>query len=169
MLTNHKFYRETSLFLAEQLVSLTSKEQEEWLERITTHVQNQGLKTAKVEITHLELAIKECDRRGLDDLETIFSVISAYDVPKFKFNFDRKKFDLENSSSSLLPNATKKSVFLTNRYNYHYTIIHISLQFTYNNMTTVSIQYSNTDTPYYTNEQFAMNFFRQLLLAQRAR
>lgn len=98
------------------MISLTSKEQEEWIERITTHVQNQGLKTAKVEIPHLELAIKECDRRGLDDLETVFSVISAYDVPKFKFNSDRKKFDLENSSSSLLPHATKKSVFLTNRF-----------------------------------------------------
>lgn len=103
------------MFLAEQLTSLTIKERDEWIERITTHVQNQGLKTAKVEIPHLELAIKECNRTGLDESETIFSVISAYEVPKFKYNTDRKKFELENSPSSLLPTANLKSVFLADR------------------------------------------------------
>lgn len=114
------------MFLAEQLTSLTPQEREEWIENITNHVQNQGLKSAKVEISHLELAIKECNRTGLDESETIFSVISAYDVPKFKFNTDRKKFELDNSQSSLLPAANFKSVYLADRYTilYQRTIRH---------------------------------------------
>lgn len=53
---------EPALFLANQLLPLPSGDREEWLQNITGHIQNQGLKTPIVEKEHLDLAIRVCIR-----------------------------------------------------------------------------------------------------------
>lgn len=48
---------DSSNFLAEQLFPLSQDERDEWLDRITTHIQSQGLTTPNIEVAHIELAI----------------------------------------------------------------------------------------------------------------
>lgn len=62
-------------------------------------------------------SIQECSNSGLDDSETIFSVINAFDVPSYKYDNDRKHFILDTNHKSILPGATFKSTYLNDRYN----------------------------------------------------
>jgi DNA polymerase epsilon subunit 2 len=107
-------HRDSAIFLAEQLVRLPSDEHKKWLVNIIGNVQNQGLETPNVEKKHIDLAIKECDHT--DKGEPIFSVISAYDVPKFTFNNERKKFMLDTTPKNFLPKALAKAGFIRERY-----------------------------------------------------
>lgn len=59
-------------------MELNADEQKEWLNNITSHIQNQGLSTPNVEIKHIEVAIKVCillystDFPSLNELFLIF-------------------------------------------------------------------------------------------------
>lgn len=53
---------------------------------------------------------------GLEDGETIFSVINAFDIPKYKYDNERKKYFLEDKPRNLLPSATARAEFLVDRY-----------------------------------------------------
>lgn len=48
----------------------------------------------------------------------MFSVIDAFTVPKFLFDFDKKKFVPDRSPSRILADANAKPVALQNRYNF---------------------------------------------------
>ncbi len=61
--------------------------------------------------------MQECSNSGLDESETIFSVINAFDVPSYKYDNDRKHFISDKSHKSILPDATFKSIYLNDRYN----------------------------------------------------
>jgi hypothetical protein len=50
--------RDSSIFLAEQLIALNVVERKKWLANITANIQSQGLETPNVERKHIELAIK---------------------------------------------------------------------------------------------------------------
>lgn len=69
-----------------------------------------------VEKKHIELAIKEANNTGLDDNETIFSVINAFDVPRFRYNEEKKKFLPDSGPRSLLPGPDAKSEYIRDRY-----------------------------------------------------
>lgn len=47
----------------------------------------------------------------------MFSVIDAFSIPKFTFDFDKKKFVPDKSPSRLLADANAKAIALQNRYN----------------------------------------------------
>lgn len=53
---------------------------------------------------------------GLEDNETVFSVVSAFDVPKYKYDVERKKYFLEAKKRNLLPPAKARAEFLVDRY-----------------------------------------------------
>jgi DNA polymerase epsilon subunit 2 len=36
--------------------------------------------------------LQECIRNGLDETETVLNIISAFEVPRFQYNSERKKF-----------------------------------------------------------------------------
>jgi hypothetical protein len=38
------------------------------------------------------LHLQDCIRNGLDDTETVLNIISAFEVPWFEYNLERKKF-----------------------------------------------------------------------------
>lgn len=53
---------------------------------------------------------------GLEDGETIFSVINAFDIPKYKYDNERKKYFIEDKPRNLLPHADARAEFLVDRY-----------------------------------------------------
>lgn len=101
-----------------------------------SHIQRQGSNKLNIEREQLELAIrvrahflcffqcffirfsfKDCTSAGLDEHETVFSVIDAFDVPRFKYNEERKKFLLDTDSErSILAPTNMKAQYLRDRY-----------------------------------------------------
>lgn len=107
---------EASIFLAQQIAPLDEAKRKLWLQTIASHVQGQNLELPVVEKKHIQLAIKEANNTGLDDNETIFSVIGAFDVPRFRYNEEKKKFLPDNGTRSFLPGPEAKSEYIRDRY-----------------------------------------------------
>lgn len=104
-------------FLMGQLEPLSDSERREWLDRLTDHIQRQSLTTPSVEKDQIERAIQECCRSGLDDSEPILSVISSYEIPRFSYNVDRKKFTIVSGAQpEILGSAVDKARVFRNRY-----------------------------------------------------
>ncbi|PSN37360.1 DNA polymerase epsilon subunit 2 [Blattella germanica] len=83
-----------------QLMPVEEAEHDEWIEKITEHLQKQSLASSVIEKEHIELALQDCIRSGLDETETVFNVISAFDVPVFTYNIERKKFLKVNTENT---------------------------------------------------------------------
>uniref|UniRef100_A0A182REB2 DNA polymerase epsilon subunit n=1 Tax=Anopheles funestus TaxID=62324 RepID=A0A182REB2_ANOFN len=107
---------EASTFLAQQLQPLDETERKKWITNVANHVQGQCLGLPVVEKQHIELAIKEANNTGLDDTETIFRVISAFDVPSFVYCEEKKKFLPDTCKKSLLAVPDAKSHYIRERY-----------------------------------------------------
>lgn len=104
-------------YLMGQLGPLSDGERKEWLDRLTDHIQRQSLNCATIEKEQIEQAIKECCRSGTDISEPILSVISAFEIPRFTFNVDRKKFiPVTGQRPELLGSAVDKARLFKNRY-----------------------------------------------------
>uniref|UniRef100_A0A182PSQ3 DNA polymerase epsilon subunit n=1 Tax=Anopheles epiroticus TaxID=199890 RepID=A0A182PSQ3_9DIPT len=107
---------EASTFLAQQLQLLDETERKKWITNVANHVQGQCLSLPVVEKQHIELAIKEANNTGLDDTETVFKVISAFEVPSFVYCEEKKKFLLDTKKRSLLAAPDGKSHYIRERY-----------------------------------------------------
>lgn len=53
---------------------------------------------------------------GLDDSETVFSVINAFDIPKFKYSIEQKKYVIDKTKRNLLPAANIHAESAIDRY-----------------------------------------------------
>uniref|UniRef100_A0A336M4A5 DNA polymerase epsilon subunit n=1 Tax=Culicoides sonorensis TaxID=179676 RepID=A0A336M4A5_CULSO len=104
-------------YLAGMLLPLNVDDRNKWLKDILSHIQQQGTNSLHIERDHLDLAIRDCTNKGLDENETIFSVISAFEVPRFKYNEDRKKFTIDSESTrSFIADCSMKSQYIRDRY-----------------------------------------------------
>nr|CAD7430037.1 unnamed protein product [Timema monikensis] len=108
--------------LVEQLRPIEAREREEWLDKLTDYVQKQSLISSVIEKEHIETAIQKCLRKGLDETETIFNVINTFNVPRFTFNIETKKFTkVCNTSPQQLFAPPRAKAFL---FRDRYTILH---------------------------------------------
>lgn len=107
---------ENSTYLAEQLLPFEPAEREKWMTVITENLQGQKLATPHVERESLEKAINELNRVGLDEGETVFSVIDAFTVPRYRYNTQIKKFEKDTQPRRLLTQPRMKSDYLQQRY-----------------------------------------------------
>lgn len=107
---------ENSIFLAEQLLPFEEDERDKWLTIITENLQSQRLKSSHVERATLEKAINEINRVGLDEGEAVFSVINAFDVPRYVYNKMSKKFELAQDRRDILAKPSMKAGQLRQRY-----------------------------------------------------
>ncbi|EAT45964.1 AAEL002785-PA [Aedes aegypti] len=107
---------EASNFLAQQIAPLGKAARKRWLEDIASHVQGQNLDLPAVEKSHIELAIKEANNTGLEDNETIFSVINAFDVPRFHFHEEKKMFMPDSGKRGFFPGPDTKAEYIRERY-----------------------------------------------------
>lgn len=64
---------------------------------------------------HIKLAIEECvEPNKLKNTETVFNVISGYDIPKIKYDISKKKFIIDNEN--LYPETQYKSLIFKHRF-----------------------------------------------------
>ncbi|KAF6205325.1 hypothetical protein GE061_019495 [Apolygus lucorum] len=103
-------------FLLDNLKSLEEDEREVWIERITDYCQKQLLTSPVVEKTLVEAAILDSCRSEVDDEEQLLTVISAFEVPRFKYNIDRKKFLPTTHQPELFCQPSIKGLFYKERY-----------------------------------------------------
>uniref|UniRef100_T1H0P7 DNA polymerase epsilon subunit n=1 Tax=Megaselia scalaris TaxID=36166 RepID=T1H0P7_MEGSC len=103
-------------FFVEQLAPFDESDRQKWVLKITQNIQNQKLDSINIEKKHIEKAINDLNNTGLDEGESVFSVISAFDVPKFVYNVQNKKFERQTKPRKILGNPTLKSSYLRNRY-----------------------------------------------------
>ncbi|KAH8270143.1 hypothetical protein KR018_004652 [Drosophila ironensis] len=107
---------ENSAYLAEQLLPFDAAERDKWLTVITENIQGQKLTTPHVDRAALEKAINELNRVGLDEGETVFALIDAFTVPRFRYNGRVKKFELDTHPRQLLPAPRMKSDYMQQRF-----------------------------------------------------
>uniref|UniRef100_A0A182Q0Z7 DNA polymerase epsilon subunit n=1 Tax=Anopheles farauti TaxID=69004 RepID=A0A182Q0Z7_9DIPT len=107
---------EASIFLAQQLQPLDEAERKKWITKVANHVQGQCLKLPVVEKHNIELAIKEANNTGLDETESVFRVISAFEVPAFVYSEEKKKFLPDIDKKCLLAAPDSKINYLRERY-----------------------------------------------------
>ena len=125
--------------MVEQFEPLDDHEFELWLEKLIDHVQNQRLPSNVVELKAIELAVKvinlsknittsinattfspltkDCANEQQQSSEDVFCVISAFDVPRFQFNPDLRKYEPAlKKQHSLFDSADAKAQLFLDRY-----------------------------------------------------
>ncbi|KAF4516854.1 hypothetical protein B566_EDAN006249 [Ephemera danica] len=107
-------------FLVEQFSPLLEDEHDKWIEKLIDHIQNQRLPSAVIEKNAVELAVKDCANKHHEVADDIFSVINAFDIPKFEYNLDLKKYEPAEITVSNCPKifdtAVAKAEIFRNRF-----------------------------------------------------
>ena len=109
-------------FLADVLEPYSSEPSlNEILDQIIEAVQRQPLKSTLVPQDVVEAAVEECNQASDSDADKALTIISAFDVPAFQYNTDRKKFlPVPQDSLRLHGPAQSKALLFLNRF----SIIH---------------------------------------------
>ncbi|XP_032521787.2 DNA polymerase epsilon subunit 2 [Danaus plexippus] len=109
--------KEASTFVAEQVAAVSKEERKKILDKLIEHLLHQCLSQPVLEKQHLEVAYKECLSSGLEESETILNVIDALNVPKLRYDCDRKKFTKEtNVKNNLYPGPKWQAQLFIERY-----------------------------------------------------
>ncbi|XP_015427468.1 PREDICTED: DNA polymerase epsilon subunit 2 [Myotis davidii] len=111
-------------YLTEALQSISEVELEDALEKIIDAVEKQPLSSNMIERSVVEAAVQECSQSVDETIEHIFNIIGAFDIPRFVYNLERKKF-----LPLLMTNHPKPNLFGTARdkaelFRERYTILH---------------------------------------------
>ncbi|XP_046995901.1 DNA polymerase epsilon subunit 2 isoform X1 [Schistocerca americana] len=111
-------------FLVSQLMPFEEREREEWLDKIVEHIQKQCLETTNIGKDNIELAIHECIRSGAEESETILTVINAFEVPRFEYNQERKKFFQKTTPKDSAPKLFDSAEEKAQLFRYRYILLH---------------------------------------------
>ncbi|KAF7703757.1 hypothetical protein HF521_022764 [Silurus meridionalis] len=85
---------EASRYLVEILESVSEVELEDVIERILDGVKKQPLSSSMVELLVAEAAVQDCSQSCDETIDNVFNIIGAFDVPRFIYSTERKKFIL---------------------------------------------------------------------------
>lgn len=108
-------FRELRISLAKRLLKIQEEERESWLSRIIELILAQNLSDPHVTVEHIKGAIEEClEPSKLKNTETVFNVISGYDIPKIKYDICKKKYIIDNGN--MHPETQCKSLIFKNRF-----------------------------------------------------
>lgn len=121
------------------LTPLREDERGVWLEKLIDVIQKQGLDSTTVEKSHVEKAAKvkhvlnvhlcpeilnlvmqECCQNEFEEQTELLNVISAFEIPKFIYNTERKKYlpheSQQGSGLSIFGTAKDKADMFRHRY-----------------------------------------------------
>ncbi|KAF6132170.1 DNA polymerase epsilon 2, accessory subunit [Phyllostomus discolor] len=111
-------------YLTEALQSISEVEFEDALEKIIDAVEKQPLPSNMIERCAVEAAVQECSQSVDETIEHIFNIIGAFDIPRFVYNSERKKFlpllMTNHPAPNLFGTARDKAELFRERY----TILH---------------------------------------------
>ncbi|XP_053108069.1 DNA polymerase epsilon subunit 2 isoform X1 [Hemicordylus capensis] len=83
---------EATKYLTEALQAVNEVELEDMIENLIDAVEKQPLSCNMIEKSTVEAAVLECSQSLDETMEHIFSIIGAFDVPRYIYNSERKKF-----------------------------------------------------------------------------
>ncbi|XP_022656971.1 DNA polymerase epsilon subunit 2-like [Varroa jacobsoni] len=107
--------RESSQYLEQILGRLEPDQQVDWINQIITWLQGQCLESALISKDQIVACIKQCSSIS-EQQQQVFHIISAFDVPAFSYNNDRKKFMRIEGKRQLFPVADAKAELYCERY-----------------------------------------------------
>ncbi|XP_030637752.1 DNA polymerase epsilon subunit 2 [Chanos chanos] len=79
-------------YLVEVLESVNELELDDVIERILDAVEKQPLSSSMIELSVAETAVQDCSQSSDDTIDNVFNIIGAFDVPRFIYSTERKKF-----------------------------------------------------------------------------
>uniref|UniRef100_A0A8C6XIP0 DNA polymerase II subunit 2 n=1 Tax=Naja naja TaxID=35670 RepID=A0A8C6XIP0_NAJNA len=95
-------------------------ELEDMIENIIDAVEKQSLSCNMIERSMVETAVLECSRSIDEAIEHIFNIIGAFDIPRYIYNSERKKFlplcMTDHSAPNLFGSARDKAELFRERY-----------------------------------------------------
>ncbi|XP_074654952.1 DNA polymerase epsilon subunit 2-like [Tubulanus polymorphus] len=107
-------------YIVEVLTPFNEVQQVENLDRIIEAIQKQQLSSTMIDKSICEIAIEECNAEQDEESDKIFSVIDAFEIPRFLYNPDRKKFIKEKMLGVQVPglygDAKAKTSLFKERY-----------------------------------------------------
>uniref|UniRef100_A0A8D0BMS0 DNA polymerase epsilon subunit n=1 Tax=Salvator merianae TaxID=96440 RepID=A0A8D0BMS0_SALMN len=83
---------EAAKFLTDALQTVNEAELEDMIENIIDAVEKQPLSCNMIERAMVETAVLECSQSLDETMEHIFNIIGAFDIPRYIYNPERKKF-----------------------------------------------------------------------------
>uniref|UniRef100_A0A8C9W4P3 DNA polymerase epsilon subunit n=1 Tax=Scleropages formosus TaxID=113540 RepID=A0A8C9W4P3_SCLFO len=83
---------ESSKYLVEVLQSVSEQELDDAIERVLDAVEKQPLSSSMIELSVVEIAVHECSQLNDETTDNVFNIIGAFDVPRFIYSTERKKF-----------------------------------------------------------------------------
>ncbi|XP_038162980.1 DNA polymerase epsilon subunit 2 isoform X1 [Cyprinodon tularosa] len=83
---------EASRYLVEALESVDSSELDDVVERILDAVEKQPLSSSMIELSVVESAVQDCTQACDETIDNVFNIIGAFDVPRYIYSVERKKF-----------------------------------------------------------------------------
>ncbi|KAF2976079.1 hypothetical protein EK904_005965, partial [Melospiza melodia maxima] len=84
--------RDALKYLTEAFQSTSEGELDEIIENVIDAVEKQPLSSNMIEQPLVEAAVQECSRAPDEAIENVFNIIGAFDIPRFIYNSERKKF-----------------------------------------------------------------------------
>ncbi|KAG8126709.1 hypothetical protein E2320_021781, partial [Naja naja] len=111
---------EATKYLTEALQATNEVELEDMIENIIDAVEKQSLSCNMIERSMVETAVLECSRSIDEAIEHIFNIIGAFDIPRYIYNSERKKFlplcMTDHSAPNLFGSARDKAELFRERY-----------------------------------------------------
>ncbi|XP_072193509.1 DNA polymerase epsilon subunit 2 isoform X2 [Excalfactoria chinensis] len=107
-------------YLTETLRSLNEEEFEDVIDKIIDAVEKQPLSNSMIELPTVEAAVQECSQAADETIENVFNIIGAFDIPRYIYNSDRKRFLPLSMTNFPVPNlfgtARDKAELFRERY-----------------------------------------------------
>ncbi|NXY10707.1 DPOE2 polymerase, partial [Pteruthius melanotis] len=79
-------------YLTEAFQSTSEGELDDIIENVIDAVEKQSLSSNMIEQPTVEAAVQECSRAPDEAIENVFNIIGAFDIPRYIYNSERKKF-----------------------------------------------------------------------------
>ncbi|XP_048162163.1 DNA polymerase epsilon subunit 2 isoform X3 [Corvus hawaiiensis] len=79
-------------YLTEAFQSTSEEELDDVIENVIDAVEKQPLSSNMIEQPTVEAAVQECSRAPDEAIENVFNIIGAFDIPRYIYNSERKKF-----------------------------------------------------------------------------
>ncbi|XP_054651952.1 DNA polymerase epsilon subunit 2 [Dunckerocampus dactyliophorus] len=83
---------EATKYMVEVLQSVNASQLDDIIERVLDAVEKQPLSSSMIELSVVENAVQDCSQSSDDAINNVFNIIGAFDVPRYIYNAERKKF-----------------------------------------------------------------------------
>ncbi|XP_053366159.1 DNA polymerase epsilon subunit 2 isoform X1 [Clarias gariepinus] len=114
---------EASKYLVEVLESVSEVELEDVIERILDGIEKQPLSSNMIELSVAETAVQDCSQSCDETIDNVFNIIGAFDVPRFMYSTERKKFIPISMTNHPVPSVCGQARDKAELFRERYTIL----------------------------------------------